>query len=399
MTDRDDAMAAMNNAIETLEELDASTDSAAVVGRREQEIVGEYIETIAKALADGVSDPVGLYAGAVADETEYYTKTDIRQKIETRVDSADLNGKPPLDEFVEDELESVTVTKTTDKHQGAIYTWDFGEFKVETKSGTDRRQHFSFPSFRDFIFESGERNIGVPTKNRRGGADWRDFIVDIVDERGAVQTNVGPRTAAKEKLANKIRRRVAYGTAEGAVDHSGVWVITQQPVPDEWSLPDWWAPLICEMHQPLNQERPLDSGCIETREIRVHESVIVPLIDDSEITRSALYHELDARNLTIPGTPGTSMTEWVNGRTERFWALRPDIAMPDVYVPDATQSCGFRHFGEMNLDTSDTDAPARQATADGGAVSDPDSDGDAEATDSDTAETPTFDTIGGDDDE
>jgi|APHM01.1.fsa_nt_gi hypothetical protein len=391
MTDRDDAMEAMEMAVSALEELHASADNAAIAGKREQEIVHDYTDTVAHALADGVNDAVGLYAGTVAEETVYYSKTDIKQKIQDRVESVCLDDKPPLDEFVEDELESVTVTKTTDQHQGAIYTWDFGEFKVETKSGADRRQHFSFPSFRDFIFESGGHNVGTPTEDRRDGADWRDFIVDIVDKRGKVQTNVGPRTAAKEKLANKIRRRVAYGTAEGAVDHSGVWVITQQPVPDEWSLPDWWAPLICEMHQPLNQERALDSGCIETREIRVHESVIVPLVDDAEITRSALYHELDARNLTIPGVPGTSLTEWVNGRTERFWALRPDIAMPDVYVPDATQSCGFRHFGDIETDALDADADTdtRQATADGGSVND----------DTDDTGSGSFASVGGDDGE
>jgi len=81
MTDRDDAMAAMDSAVEDLEDLHATADNAAIAGKREQEVIDEFTETVAQALADGLNDPVGLYAGAAADVTEYYSKTDIKQKI------------------------------------------------------------------------------------------------------------------------------------------------------------------------------------------------------------------------------------------------------------------------------------------------------------------------------
>ncbi len=407
MTDRDDAMAAMDSAVEDLEDLHATADNAAIAGKREQEVIDEFTETVAQALADGLNDPVGLYAGAAADVTEYYSKTDIKQKIKDRSESVSHSDKPPLDEFVEDELESVTVTKTTDRHQGAIYVWDFGEFKVETESGTDRRQHFSFPSFRDFIFESGGLNVGRPTENRRDGADWRDFIVDIIDERGVEQTNVGPRTAAVEDLANKIRRRVGYAIAEDAVDHSGIWVVTSMSLPDWW-VPDWWQDGEIQPRSP-SDEHATDRNLINIREIRVHESLIAPLIDDSEITRSALYHELDARCLTIPGTPGTSMTEWVNGRTERFWALRPDIATPEMYVPDVSKKYATcfdwlikAQAGGDDTATADSEplGMGKKASADGGSVSEQDDDSAADTDDdADSTTSTTFESVGGDDDE
>ncbi len=392
MTDRDDAMEAMESAVDQLKDLHASADNAAIVGKREQEIIDGYIDTVAKALSSGVNDPVGLYAGAAADEAVYYSKTDIKQKTKDRIQSVRGDDTPALDEFVRDDLESVTVLKTTDQHQGAIYTWDFGNFKVETNSGEDSRGHFGFAHFRDLIFESGGLNIALPTEERRGGGDWRDFMIKMVDERGTVVTNVGPRTAAKEELANKIRRRVAYGTAEGAVNHSGVWVLTQQPVPESWAFPDWWAPLMCEMQLPLDRERSLEDACVNITEIRVHESLITPLVDDSEITRSALYHELNARNLTIPGTPGTSLTEWVNGRTERFWALRQDIAQPDVYVPNPTQSCSFSELADIRTSSPSGESNTQQATADGGSIAGTDDPGVDDG--SDAAEGSVFKTVG-----
>jgi hypothetical protein len=68
--------------------------------------------------------------------------------------------------------------------------------------------------------------------------------------------------------------------------------------------------------------------------VRVHESVIASIIEAAGVTRSALYHELNARNVTVPGTSGASMNEWVDGTDERFWTLLPDLGTPRTYVPD-----------------------------------------------------------------
>lgn len=324
VTPKDRAMSAMRDAAEGLADAHAEADNAAMAGAAEQEHVSAFVDEIAQALAEGLNDAVGFYAGAVAEEAEYYSKTDLKQQIKDRTEELRGSDKQPLDEFVEERLESVTVVKTTDHRQGAEYIFDFETFKVETRSGKDGRGHFRFDAFRNLIHESGGVNTAPPVKDRRGGEEWRDFMIDMIDERGEEQYTRGARTKAFEALRNKVKRLTGYGTPESALDHTGIWVVR-----DRADLPEWWQVLASA--DPSNDRDLVEES---VSEVRVHESVIEPIIDDADVSRSALYHELNARNLTVPGSSGASMTEWVNGSDERFWTLLPDLGTPRTYVPD-----------------------------------------------------------------
>jgi len=318
------AMSAMETAAEGLAEAHAEADNAAQAGAAEHEHVTEFVEDLALALADGLDDAVGFYAGAVADEAEYYSKTDLKQQVKDKTEELRGGDKQPLDEFVQERLESVTVVRTTDHRQGAEYIFDFGTFKIETESGEDGRGHFRFDQFRNLIHESGGVNTAPPVKDRRGGEEWRDFMIAMIDDRGDERYTRGPRTQAVEALQNKVKRLTGYGTPEAALDHTGIWV--DRATAD---LPEWWQP-IARLAPEDDRDLPAES----VQEIRVHESVIEPIIEDAGITRSALYHELNARNVTVPGTSGASMTQWVDGSDERFWTLLPDLGTPRTYVPD-----------------------------------------------------------------
>lgn len=318
------AMSAMETAAEGLAEAHAEADNAAQAGAAEHEHVTEFVEELALALADGLDDAVGFYAGAVADEAEYYSKTDLKQQVKDKTEELRGGDKQPLDEFVQERLESVTVVRTTDHRQGAEYIFDFGTFKIETESGEDGRGHFRFDQFRNLIHESGGVNTAPPVKDRRGGEEWRDFMIAMIDDRGDERYTRGPRTQAVEALQNKVKRLTGYGTPEAALDHTGIWV--DRATAD---LPEWWQP-IARLAPEDDRDLPAES----VQEIRVHESVIEPIIEDAGITRSALYHELNARNVTVPGTSGASMTQWVDGSDERFWTLLPDLGTPRTYVPD-----------------------------------------------------------------
>jgi hypothetical protein len=317
-------MTAMQDAAAGLAEAHQEADNAAEAGVAEQELVSEFVEEVARALADGLDDAVGFYAGAVAEEAEYYSKTDLKQQVKDKTEELRGGDKQALDEFVEERLESVTVVRTTDHRQGAEYIFDFGTFKVETQSGEDGRGHFRFDQFRNLIHESGGVNTAPPVKDRRGGEEWRDFMIGMIDARGEERRTRGPRTEAVEALQNKVKRLTGYGTPESALDHTGVWIVR-----DTADLPEWWRPLA-----RLAPEDDRDLPEATASEVRVHESVIEPIVDDAGITRSALYHELNARNVTVPGTSGASMTEWVDGSDERFWTLLPDLGTPRTYVPD-----------------------------------------------------------------
>jgi len=362
------AMAAMQDAAEGLAEAHAEADNAAEAGAAEQELVSEFVEEVAGALADGLDDAVGFYAGAVAEEAEYYSKTDLKQQVKDKTEELRGGDKQPLDEFVENRLESVTVVRTTDHRQGAEYIFDFGTFKVETQSGEDGRGHFRFDQFRNLIHESGGVNTGPPVKDRRGGEEWRDFMIDMIDDRGEERRTRGPRTKAVETLQNKVKRLTGYGTPESALDHTGLWIIRHTA-----DMPEWWQPLA---RLAPGDDRDLPEDTIT--EVRVHESVIEPIVDDAGITRSALYHELAARNVTVPGSSGASLTEWVDGSDERFWTFLPDLGAPRTYIPDPNAGVvvtGGVHLGVDEQSDDQQDAEHAEPAVSGAEDAHDDDDG------------------------
>lgn len=310
---------------EVVERLEAANelDNPAEIGLEEQESVSHLVEVVGQALVDGMNEPVGMFAGAVADASTYFNKSDVKGQIADKAEELRGGSKQPLNEFVQDRLKHVTVVSTTDHKQGATYVWDFGEFRVETRSGADGRGHFHWSHFRDLLLESGGVNVGPPESDYKGGEEWRDFMVGIVAENKVERHTRGPRTEAFEALQNKIQNSTGYGTAEGALDHGGLWLLRESE-----DVPDWWAGIGGDP----TERRDLHAGTVQ--EIRVHESDIKQVVEDVDINRSDFYHELDARGMTLPHMNGASMTQWVDGSNERFWALLPDIGTPRTYVPD-----------------------------------------------------------------
>lgn len=327
-------------------------DSPVDHGQIEDEASEILTNGVAQALANGLNKPVGRYARPVAehDEMVYYNLSELKQRISDQVEqvAADGDEKELLDVFVEERLDNVVIHKTTDHKQGAKYTWDFGNFQVQTESGKDGRGHYSWGNFRDYILESGGVNLAKPDKDRRSGDDWRDFITGLIDERGETRRITGPRTQAVNSLQNQIKRKTGYGTAESALEYTGIWVLT-----DSVDVPDWWA----TFGRPLTEERNLSKENVA--EIRIHDTLIQQTVDEAEITRSALYQELDARNHTVPGSGGPSMTKWVNGESQRFWTVLPTFALPGAYIPDPNADS---HAVEIELQSDDGSDDTEEAT-------------------------------------
>ena len=372
---RDRANAAVADAIAELQA--AGGTDAKSRGGAEQAAADRVADGVARALVDGLTDPAGPYAKQVAAESDFWTPTDLKARITDRVEELEAGGgNERLDEYVENELEKVTVVRTTDHRQGAEYVWDFGAFKVETRSGKDGRGHFSWPNFRDYILESGGVNVEKPQKDRLSGDAWRDFIVDVLDRRGTEKTVTGKRTQALEALQRKLTHLTGYGTPEGALDHTGIWVKC-----DAAAVLAWRGVL------PVGD--PSDARDLEPEHvdhILVHESVLGPLLDDLEVTRSAFYHELSARGLTVTGAHGASDRFWVNGSEERFWKLSADVGPPRTYIPDPSAR-EQTHTGTL-FGGDDPDAPA------GTDGTDTDDDADGGETADETDDTGGFDSVG-----
>lgn len=345
------ADAAQREALAVLDDAN-DADNALDTGRLEDEAIETLAEGVGKALAHGLNAPAGRYAAVVGKESDYYTKTDAKQKIKQRSEeyARKDRDRQPLDEYLSEDLEKVVVHRITDAKQGAEYSWHFGNFQIQTGSGRDGREHFSWPDFRDFILESGGVDVAKPDKDRRSGDDWRKFVLDLIDERGETRRITGPRTRAVNKLSNTIRGLAGYATPQQAVEWSGVWVVTESH-----DIPEWWA--------GFEPQTATTISSVDIREIRVHESIIESVVDEAEITRSALYQELDATenggSYTVPGSGGPSMRKFVHGSKELFWTLLPDIGLPQSFVPEGgerSNGCDTTPSDAAD-ETADTDAP------------------------------------------
>lgn len=340
---QDIADQAQQEALATLEQAEEA-DNALETGRLEDEAIETLAEGVGRALANGLDAPAGRFAAIVGQESEYYTKTDAKQKIREKSEeyARQDQDKDPLCQFLHNELKKVVVHEVSDAKQGAEYSWHFGTFQVQTTSGKDGREHFSWGNFRNYIHESGGVNVGKPVKERRSGDDWREFVIDLIEDRGETRRITGPRTRAVSKLSNKIRGLAGYATPQQAVDWSGVWVVTESH-----DLPEWWVGF------DPSTEATIDT--VDVREVRVHESLIQSVVDEAEITRSALYQELDAEenggSHTVPGSGGPSMQKYVYGDKELFWTLLPSIGLPESYVPAGAER---GESGESDV-TTDTD--------------------------------------------
>lgn len=336
----DQANQAVRDALKRLKDAE-SAESALKRGEIEDDAKDILVEGVADALAQGLNKPVGRYARQIADEMDYYSVSNLKQSISDRVEDIAASGgeKDLLDAFIEERLSKVVVHRTTDHKQGAKYTWDFGNFQVQTESGKDGRGHYSWGNFRDYIYEASGVDLAKPDKDRRSGDDWRNFITSLVDDRGEVRRFTGPRTEAVEQLQNEIKRKTGYGTAEGALEYTGIWLLTNTV-----DVPEWWT----AFGPPLTEERDVSEENVA--EIRIHDTLIQQTVDDVDITKSALYQELDARSHTVPGSGGTSMTEWVNGESQRFWTVLPTFALPGAYIPDPNAES---HAVEIELEAND----------------------------------------------
>lgn len=352
---KDRADEAVQAALNKLEQA-ADKEGPAEAGALENEARELAVDPIAQALVDGLNRPVGFYAEMLADKSNYFTKTDYKQQISDKVEELSTENVEGtrLDDYITEELNRVIVHRSTDAKQGAKFTFDFPGFQVQTESGKDGRGHYHWGNFRNHIHEAGGPNLAKPQGERRSGDDWRDFMANIIDERGETRHVTGKRTRAVEKLQKSIKSRAGYGTASGALDNGGTWVKIES-----YDTPDWWSVY------GLAESEPRDLSIYQVQEIRVHESTIEEATTDPDITRSALYQEVDARGHTVPGTGGPSMLKYIDGAEERFWTFLPSIGTPRTYVPNPHAAAD--HAGTLLAQTDEPD--------DSGDVPERDSDG------------------------
>lgn len=274
----------------------------------EQEAALEFADEQAEALSDGLQTAhMRSACDNVSDEADNYTKSDLIDLVEDRLEEivGEKDGRRPFNQILRDDLEEVVIVRTTDARQKTIYRWQFTTGTVETRSTKDGRAHFRWSGFRDEYYDATGEDPKKPTKEVRGGEEWREMLVNIIDERGREVTTRGPRTTAVDSLRNFIRRSRAFGNIEDMVDYDGLYLDGD---PEEG----------------------------EAEEIWVHNHDIKRICDDNELgSVIELQNELDARGYTRDRISGVSDSTFVHGSKVTYWVLDASIADPATYEEEA----------------------------------------------------------------
>ncbi len=293
---------------EALQSLDAAAniDSVAEKAKMEQEAATNFAELLAGAMVEGLAKAhVRSACGQIADAADYYTKSDLADLIETEYDQQknEADSRRPFDGVIRSDLDEVVIVRTTDAKQSTLYRWQFNGASVETRASAEGRTHFHWSEFRDEYFDALGEDPAAPTKDLRGGEEWREFIVDIVDDRGREVTTRGPRSNAVDGLQNFVRRSIAYGDIEDMVERDGVYLDAHPDEdPDELWVPNADIKRICDEHE---------LGSV--RELQI---------------------ELDARGYTVDRVTGVSESTFVNNNKVTYWVLSADLADPLEYEDD-----------------------------------------------------------------
>lgn len=274
----------------------------------EQETALKFADEQAEALSDGLQ-PAHMRSACdnVADTADNYTKSDLIDLVEDRLEGIADNkdARRPFDVILREDLEEVVIVRTTDARQKTIYRWQFPAGTVETRSTKDGRAHFRWSGFRDEYYDATGEDPKKPTKEVRGGEEWREMLVTLIEKRGREVTTRGPRTTAVDSLRNFIRRSRAFGNIEDMVDYDGIYA-DDDPFGDE------------------------------ADEIWIHNHDIKRICDDNELgSVIELQNELDARGYTIDRISGVSDSTFVHGSKVTYWVLDASIAEPATYEEEA----------------------------------------------------------------
>lgn len=315
---RDGALAAFDTA--------ADIDDLVQRAQSEQEAANDFARELARAVKNGHAEAHARSAcGQIADVSKHYTKSALTDLVNDQLDDlqSESDNRRPFDQILEEDLDEVVIVRTTDAKQSTVYRWHFGSASVETEATSETRTHFSWHDFRDEYFDAMGEDPAKPVKERRGGEEWREFIVDLVEERGREVETRGPRSAAVDGLQNFIRRSHAYADIADMVERDGIRI---DAPPDE-----------------------------DPTEIWVPNSAIKRICDEYELgSVRQLQLELDARGLTRDRVNGVSESTFVNNDKVTYWVLDASIAEPGDYVEEPTDPAQ-QVAGEVAEDEADED--------------------------------------------
>lgn len=340
----DAAERAYIDALDALESLDTEDDPVAAV-REEKAIMDDFAERIAAARRGGLSEShVSAYAKKLHEYADIYSKTEIIDHVDDTYDkqmsSAGAGGTqqtyPPLDQWLQANLERLTVVRTTDHKQETLYRWQFSSGTAETSDSRNGVTHFSWAQLRDELYQATGENTTKPTCPEQEA--WRNWIAGFIDSHAEYEDVVGSRTHAVERLESWIADNVGYTDLSDAVERNGVLVNADIPATDGGDTDD-------------TDDTSADTSADATvSKVKVLWPDIERLLDETSVSARGLQTELDSRGYLDADTSGASDTLDDENET-RVWVLDPAIATP-ARVTDAPETPA-EQSDDTDTDTDD----------------------------------------------
>lgn len=303
----DEAQAAATKAaresMTALEAANETIDSGSQLSAREDDIIMSFAEDNKRALYI-INEHGGFthISGMLSRESAFFTKTEVKRRLRKVVSSySPPDAKTPFDEVIDDRLQSVLVTRTTDSTQDTTYQWRFDTFTIETGPEKNTRPHFNWHTFRNEFHDASGDYPAPPHPMYMDMDDWQEYIVSVIDRRGIEDTTTGPRTSAVDSLKNEISHSNGYGTLAAATTRNGVY---------------------------------LDDDLSNATELWIPNSRTNKVCEEKDVTPRALQAELTDRGHTIDSRNGVSISTMVNNDHITFWVLDPDFQRPQSYTKD-----------------------------------------------------------------
>lgn len=317
---------AADSQVESMKELNAATSAVGELAQESDKPLA--VVEAAKNCAGTIAQHTGTQKDSIISRLQEETKNARKKAAEIGLS---LDKGYPLDRYLEDNLEVVKKTESTDHVDDTVFRWEFDDAVfVETDEGTHYEkynfwQKLAVATDKKLQPDIVSEDVGDPEENEDEYADlslgpksrpwhqdhWIQCVSDLVSERKKHVEVTGPRTEVWLSVANQIGRSRPVRDVEQAVDHTRSTVKENE----DGELEEIWVPT----------------------------KVITQECEEYAVTPRALQQELAARGIDSDELAGERIAEAVSigPKTVRYWRLdatHPEVPTPSEIVDEVTLS-------------------------------------------------------------
>lgn len=245
---------------------------------------------------------ISMLADMIVDHPlSIYNKTDITSKIKSNSSKQNVQENPPINIWIENNVETVEKMMSTDSRTETKYKFIFKNIDKTIESDGVHRSLSQFKNelmdTTDTRFESPQFSDSEPYDN---SDDWSKFIDDFILDNMVKKTYRGSCTKCIENVKKKINR--AFDDIEQAVDRDASYYDKEE------------------------------------NKLYIPSMLIMSEAEKLDLSVEAVQSELDSRGV-INGSVSTQ--ESVDGERKRYWKLPEDFCNFEVVSEDNAENQGM----------------------------------------------------------